>query len=417
MTLLGSRPDLDHQELALSDLKHPNGADPVALNSAGMQALSRRDFATAADLFAQAAARDPGAPALWINLATARRGAGDDEGERQSLLKVIEIDQRHLVANIRLAELHERLGETGHATFRWNAVLAMTQQVPDRPAALEQVLAHGRDYVAKQGKAFGEAIDSGLAEIRAAVPPSERRRFDACVDAMLGRRSIYRNECHGLNFPFLPADEYFDRRHFPWLAELEAQTGRIRTEFEALRAEGLSGFSPYVEMDPGTPTNLWSGLDHSLDWSALHLWRHGARIEDACTRCPDTAATLEALPLAWVPGRMPTAFFSVLRPRTHLPAHTGVSNARAIIHLPLIVPGGCRFRVGGEIREWKVGEAWAFDDTIEHEAWNDSDELRAILILDTWNPHLSEAERELLTAFFAASDASGLAPAGAALGD
>jgi len=114
---------------------------------------------------------------------------------------------------------------------------------------------------------------------------------------------------------------------------------------------------------------------------------------------------------------MPTAFFSVLRPRTHLPAHTGVSNVRAIIHLPLVVPAGCRFRVGGETREWRAGEAWAFDDTIEHEAWNDSDELRAILIFDTWNPHLSEVERRLLAAFFEASDASGFASASSAVGD
>ena len=95
---------------------------------------------------------------------------------------------------------------------------------------------------------------------------------------------------------------------------------------------------------------------------------------------------------------MPTAFFSVLRPRTHLPAHNGVTNSRAIIHLPLIVPEGCRFRVGGETREWRVGEAWAFDDTIEHEAWNDSDEPRVILILDAWNPLLTEAEKAVARA-------------------
>ena len=83
---------------------------------------------------------------------------------------------------------------------------------------------------------------------------------------------------------------------------------------------------------------------------------------------------------------------------------------RTIVHLPLIVPPGCGFRVGGETREWKVGEAFAFDDTIEHEAWNDSDELRAVLILDVWNPHITEAERELLQTFFRVADSSGHAP-------
>jgi aspartyl/asparaginyl beta-hydroxylase (cupin superfamily) len=66
---------------------------------------------------------------------------------------------------------------------------------------------------------------------------------------------------------------------------------------------------------------------------------------------------------------------------------------RTTVHLPLVVPDGCGFRVGAETRTLEVGKAWAFDDTIEHEAWNDSDEPRAILILDTWNPLLTEAER------------------------
>jgi aspartyl/asparaginyl beta-hydroxylase (cupin superfamily) len=86
----------------------------------------------------------------------------------------------------------------------------------------------------------------------------------------------------------------------------------------------------------------------------------------------------------------------LLDARTHIPPHTGVTNTRLTVHLPLIVPPGCRFRVGGEIREWQTGTAWVFDDTIEHEAWNDSDAPRAILIFDIWNPQLTEVERDLV---------------------
>jgi aspartyl/asparaginyl beta-hydroxylase (cupin superfamily) len=60
-----------------------------------------------------------------------------------------------------------------------------------------------------------------------------------------------------------------------------------------------------------------------------------------------------------------------------------------------MIPSGCRFRVGSETRPWAPGTAWVFDDTIEHEAWNDSDEERAILIFDVWNPFMTEAERAL----------------------
>jgi aspartyl/asparaginyl beta-hydroxylase (cupin superfamily) len=65
--------------------------------------------------------------------------------------------------------------------------------------------------------------------------------------------------------------------------------------------------------------------------------------------------------------------------------------------LPLVVPPGCGFRVGAEQREWVPGKALVFDDTFEHEAWNDSDTPRAVLIIDIWSPFLSVAERELVT--------------------
>ena len=35
-----------------------------------------------------------------------------------------------------------------------------------------------------------------------------------------------------------------------------------------------------------------------------------------------------------------------------------------------------------------------FDDTIEHEAWNHSDQLRVVLIFDLWAPALDETDRE-----------------------
>ncbi len=94
--------------------------------------------------------------------------------------------------------------------------------------------------------------------------------------------------------------------------------------------------------------------------------------------------------------------FSALAPRTHIPAHTGESNARLVVHLPLIVPEKCgTLRVGFEEREWKVGEALIFDDSIEHEAWNNSDELRVVLLFDIWHPALSLKDREMVNALVA----------------
>jgi aspartyl/asparaginyl beta-hydroxylase (cupin superfamily) len=316
---------------------------------------------------------------------------------------------------VRMAELHERRGDLRRASERWNGVLALAASIQERSHGLDMMLDHARDVVAQQHSGFAETIDRGLADARAATDAAGRRRFDACIDHALGRRQIHANLCHGLHFPFLPADEFFDRAHFPWMAQIEAQTDVIRAELEAVLAEDAAAIRPYVAMEPGTPQNKWSALDQSLAWGAMHLWKDGKRDDAVCARVPRTAAAIEALPLSDMPGRTPTVFFSLLKPGTHLPAHTGVSNVRTIIHLPLIVPEGCEFRVGGEMRHWEEGKAWAFDDTIDHEAWNRSDRLRAILIFDVWNPYINPAERDLLRRFYALADASGDAPT-AALG-
>ena len=112
-------------------------------------------------------------------------------------------------------------------------------------------------------------------------------------------------------------------------------------------------------------------------------------------------AALRGAPQPDQPGRTPSAMFSLLKPKTRIPPHTGVSNVRLVTHLPLIVPPGCGFRVGNDTREWETGKAWVFDDTIEHEAWNDSEQLRVVLIFDVWHPQLSAAERAMITAMTA----------------
>jgi aspartate beta-hydroxylase len=71
-----------------------------------------------------------------------------------------------------------------------------------------------------------------------------------------------------------------------------------------------------------------------------------------------------------------------------------VTNTRLVFHLPLIVPPDCALNVGGVEHRWREGEPILFDDTFEHEAWNRSDQPRLILLMDCWNPHLTEAEKE-----------------------
>ena len=379
---------------------------PGALNSLGVLALDAGRTDEAIDYHRRAAAADAGAPVLWMNLAKAQRFAGDDSGERDSLDRALTIDALLFPALVRKAQLHERRGETALALAAWQGVLATA---PDEGDELRELLDHARAFVAAQMQALASGLDAGLAAPRGAAQGS-LRRFDACVAASTGRRRVYVNECAGLYFPFLPADEFFERAHFAWLPKLEAHTDAIAAELTALLATGAPGFAPYVAMEAGAPANKWTPLDGSTAWSAYYLWRYGARVENAHARCPETSTALADIPLLDLDGRGPNVFFSLLEPGARIPAHTGVTNIRAIVHLPLSVPDACAFRVGGETRAWRRGEAFAFDDTIEHEAWNDSDDLRAVLILDVWNPYLTLEERSLLREYFRIADAQGLNP-------
>ena len=179
----------------------------------------------------------------------------------------------------------------------------------------------------------------------------------------------------------LPPIQFYDRELFPWLGEIEARSDAIRDEFLQVLAVSRPEFRPYIQYPPGSPVNQWVELNHSTRWSTYFLWEHGRRHEEHCRQCPQTAAALEAIPMARLPNFSPTVVFSCLEPRTVIPPHTGETNTRLICHLPLVIPPGCTFRVGHVTREWRYGEAFVFDDSIEHEARNDSDELRAVMIV------------------------------------
>ncbi len=405
------RGDVENAILRFGEVLKAQPDQPHAQNGLGMIALSQQRYADAAMHFRRAAIADGREPALWINVARAAREMDDVDGEKAALDAALAIDQRHFMARLRKAELHEREGERGAAAEAWNAVVSLASQIEDLPAPLVERVSHGRRFVSDHAEALGTAIEARIAVARDALSLPERRRFDVCLDAMLGRRRIYANECHGAAFPFLPADEFFAQSLFPWARALEAQTNAIRDEFRALASSSDAPLRPYVAMDAGTPDSKWTPLDHNLDWGAIFLEEYGARNLPLGAKCPATVSALDAIDRFDPPGRGPTIFFSLLKPKTRIPPHTGVSNMRAIVHLPLIVPVGCGFRVGGETRLWEEGHVFMFDDTIEHEAWNDSDALRAVLIFDVWNPHITFAERTLIRAMFEASDASGLGPA------
>jgi aspartyl/asparaginyl beta-hydroxylase (cupin superfamily) len=402
----GGQPEEAERLLGLLIGRHPDHAP--ALNMLGLTVLQRGDLSRAHDLIARATRAEPGVASLWLNLAQVQRARGDDEGEQASLTAALDRDPYLLIAHVRAAELHARRGEEAQAVAAWQAVLTLCANQPAPSPAQRQLIARAESYIAPRTQRMVDALSTGLDGARAGYSADQTHRFDAAMDHAAGRRAVYVSQSSGLHFPFLPAEEFLARAHFPWLASIEAETPAIIAEMMAVRKGDGEGFAPYVDQASGAAENIWSGLSRAPRWSAYYLWRYGVRNDAACARCPATARALAALPLADQPGRAPTAFFSVLTAGSRIPPHTGVTNTRTIVHLPLVVPPGCGFRVGGDTRSWRVGEAFVFDDTIEHEAWNDSDSDRVVLIFDVWNPHLTEAERTLLRAFCRTADATGL---------
>jgi aspartyl/asparaginyl beta-hydroxylase (cupin superfamily) len=231
-------------------------------------------------------------------------------------------------------------------------------------------------------------------------------RFVQSIDILLGKKNIYFQQPQKYYFPELPQIQFYDRSAFPWMDEVEAATSAIRCELDELLRDG-SGFRPYVEGDRSRPRRDPSGLTDNPDWSAFYLWKDGRPVPENLARCPRTAAALAHVPLTDVANRSPEVLFSLLRPGAHIPPHSGLVNTRLICHLPLIVPQGCDFRVGNDVRTLVEGKAWAFDDTIEHEAWNNSDRIRGILLFEVWRPELSEGERRMVRAMFEAIDVYG----------
>lgn len=186
---------------------------------------------------------------------------------------------------------------------------------------------------------------------------------------------------------------FVDSRQFAFVAALESRWEAIRAEYLALPSDL---FDPWVQ-----------GRMHGGGWTVFGLYAVGQPIPGACVSCPNTVQALEQ-----VPG-LSMAGFSRLGPRTHVKPHVGWAASVYRMHLALVVPSGCRLRVAAETRSWQERRCLVFDDTVEHEAWNDSDLPRGVLLLDFLRPgitgsvadHVPEEVQEYAAQLFAARTA------------
>ncbi|MGH8249120.1 MAG: aspartyl/asparaginyl beta-hydroxylase domain-containing protein [Steroidobacteraceae bacterium] len=371
---------------------------PLVLNALGMQALDAGEAKEARGLIERAVAANSQTPQLWLSLALACRALGDGHAELAALAKALALDPYFFLALMQKAAALERQGAAKKAAAAYRSALCCIPRISPLPQTLQAAIARARAAVAADANALEHFLRDRVGAARAQHANARQDRFDDCLEILLGKKRVFVQQPTYMHFPRLPAIQFHDRADFPWLNAVEAATDDIRDELVRVLAEDSDGLVPYVTYPAGAPLNQWKELNNSRKWSAFYLMRDGERLEERLARCPKTAAVLGRAPLADLPGHAPTAFFSILGPRTRIPPHTGVTNTRLVVHLPLIVPGKCGFRVGSDTRVWIPGKAWVFDDSIEHEAWNESEDARAILIFDIWNPQLTAAERDLVRA-------------------
>ncbi|MFA5941758.1 MAG: aspartyl/asparaginyl beta-hydroxylase domain-containing protein [Sinimarinibacterium sp.] len=245
-------------------------------------------------------------------------------------------------------------------------------------------------------------LRAAIARARAERGLSGTERIEGFVDGYVEGRLVNpadpRQSPKTHLIPGVPASPWIDTALLPWVGALERGWTAVRDEFLGIYAQA-TGVESFLKFSSQTQIPKYlAGSRGTPSWDAYFFYRHGVRNDENCARCPQTAALLDSLPLFRVPDFAPEICFSILSPGARILPHRGDSNARVVVHLPLVVPEGCALRVAGDARAWQEGRVMAFDDTYEHDAWNDSDRPRAILLLDAWNPHLTESEQQAFLA-------------------
>ena len=166
---------------------------------------------------------------------------------------------------------------------------------------------------------------------------------------------------------------FYSTEEFPQLKILEDNYQVILDELNELRKSALNGY--WLETFPGY-------LDEKSKnkWKVFTFKFFGIKHPLNASLCPKTAdLVLNKLDIV-------SCDFSFLPAKTHVIPHKGFSKMVLRAHLALVIPDNCAIRVGNEVRKWEEGKLIIFDDSFDHEAWNDSDEDRFVLMFDIPNP-------------------------------
>lgn len=117
-------------------------------------------------------------------------------------------------------------------------------------------------------------------------------------------------------------------------------------------------------------------------WKRFYLKWYDHPQPSALALCPRSSAILAAAP------QIKGAMFTTLPPGGRLGRHRDPFAGALRYHLGLRTPNDdrCWIEVDGERRSWRDGEAMVFDETYVHEALNETDVTRLILLCDIERP-------------------------------
>ena len=384
--------------------------DVRALARSGVEALRRGDARSARESFERIVAAGQADLATCLGLAQACRSLNDGVAALAAVDKALALDPRNLRALIFKGDHLAEFGDARAASSFYQFALRVAPPLNELTLDLRDELARAQAMCDRYAGQFESFLQERLAG-HGLLAGRSSARFRHSLDLLLGKKKIYFQQPQSYFFPELPQIQFYDRDAFPWLDEVEAATPEIRAELREVLQAGPA-FQPYVQSDPNRPRREQDGMTDNPAWGAFYIWKDGEFLAANAARCPRTQTVMDSVPLCRMKNRSPSVLFSLLRPGARIPPHSGRINTRLICHLPLIVPRDCGFRVGNDVRQPVEGKAWLFDDTIEHEAWNGSGEVRVILIFEVWRPELSEEERAMVSAMFDAIDEySGQKPA------
>lgn len=382
---------------------HPRDASLQLVAAQGLMALER--FAEAAPRLDMLTAAAPGMGEAWMRLGACRLHLGDTPGAVDALERGVALAPDSFIARLQLAEALQGLGRTDEALVHFFRAVT-TAQAKGRWLNDQTTAPDLRDRV-RQAMAI---IDAGRQALffNAITPLVEQHGADdlrRVVQALEGYLCLRpagspdpRQKPTFFYVPDLQPEPYFDRALFPWYAALEQAADAIREDLQRVLA-AREGLQPFLDFSGGARKSDFLDNTHDLDaaaWDGYFFFRHGEAYVEHLAACPATSAALAQVPLTRIDGHAPEVLFSLLSPGTVIKPHHGVTNSRVVTHLPLIVPPDCALDVGGVEHAWTEGRCVTFDDSFLHAAWNRSDRLRVVMILDTWHPRLREVEVQAL---------------------